>query len=388
MNRKPLTIAVTGLNATDNPAPGVGVLRSLALAGRAGQRLIGLAYDALDPGIYATDLADEVFLLPYPSCGTDSFLSRLAAIHERSQIDVIIPTLDAELPTFISIEPELRAMGIRMALPTRHQLDLRSKANLATLGAKAKLDVPKTVTVSSLQDLQHIHHQITYPFWVKGVFYGATLATCYEEAVKAFQKVVATWGLPVIVQAPVRGEELNVVVVGDGAGNLLGAVPMKKLLLTDKGKGWAGVTISDRQLFALTERFLRATRWCGPCELEIIRSSDNSYHLLEVNPRFPAWVYLAAAAGMNLPYAVAELALGRNPAPQRLYDVGKMFVRISLDQVTDMEQFDRIMTGGEIVYRETDESRAVSVRHDTEADGQVPSTTIVPPGNVGAASAA
>ena len=38
-------------------APGVGVLRSLALEGK--DRLIGLGYDALDPGIYAKELLKE-----------------------------------------------------------------------------------------------------------------------------------------------------------------------------------------------------------------------------------------------------------------------------------------------------------------------------------------
>ena len=63
---KPLTIAVTGLNATDNPAPGVGVLRSLRLGEGAADRLVGLAYDALDPGVYTENLVDDVFLIRIP----------------------------------------------------------------------------------------------------------------------------------------------------------------------------------------------------------------------------------------------------------------------------------------------------------------------------------
>src|SRR6185369_12576722 len=78
--KKNLTIAVTGLNATDNPAPGVGVLRALQAANPR-DTLIGLAYDALDPGIYARDLAAEVFLIPYPSHGVDAFLDRLEYVH-------------------------------------------------------------------------------------------------------------------------------------------------------------------------------------------------------------------------------------------------------------------------------------------------------------------
>jgi hypothetical protein len=44
--------------------------------------------------------------------------------HEVSGDEV---TLDAELPSFIDLEPTLREMGIGLLLPTREQLDLRSK---------------------------------------------------------------------------------------------------------------------------------------------------------------------------------------------------------------------------------------------------------------------
>ena len=133
MSNKPLTIAVTGLNATDNPAPGVGVLRALRESGPE-DRLVGLAYDALDPGVYAPEIAPEVFMIPYPSQGVAAFLSRIAYVHDKVGLDVIVPTLDAELPSFIALEPTLREMGIGLLLPTREQLELRSKVNLAALG--------------------------------------------------------------------------------------------------------------------------------------------------------------------------------------------------------------------------------------------------------------
>lgn len=58
--KETLTIAVTGLNANDNPAPGVAILRSLQMNPPRGQRLVGLAYDALDAGIYASELVSDV----------------------------------------------------------------------------------------------------------------------------------------------------------------------------------------------------------------------------------------------------------------------------------------------------------------------------------------
>jgi carbamoyl-phosphate synthase large subunit len=351
MSGKRLTIAVTGLNATDNPAPGVGVLRALREGGP-GDRLVGLAYDALDPGVYAAEIAREVFMIPYPSQGLAAFLSRIRYVHERVGLDVIVPTLDAELPSFIELEPELRAMGIGMLLPTRAQLDLRSKVNLAALGKRAGIRVPTTMVVTDADELFHAHETVPYPFFVKGVFYGATLVHGIEEALSAFHKVVAQWGVPVILQAQVAGEELDVVGVGDGEGGLVGAVPMKKMLLTDKGKGWAGITVRDPELHAVTEAFARATRWRGPFEVEAMRDRDGRYHLIEVNPRFPAWCYLSAAAGINLPRMAALLAAGERVERATRYDVGTMFVRISLDQVAKLGDFQRMVTLGEVLRAE------------------------------------
>lgn len=349
MRDKPLTIAVTGLNATDNPAPGVGVLRALREVTGQKLRLVGLAYDALDPGVYAGDIVDDVFLIPYPSQGLVSFLSRMEYIHERVGLDVVLPTLDSELPSFIETAPRLREMGIRSLLPTREQVDLRAKTHLAALGKRAGISVPTEVVLAGPDELYKIHDKIPYPFFVKGPFYGATIARTLDEALAAYHKVIAQWGAPVLVQKAVVGEEFNVVACGDGKGGLVGAVGMKKMMLTDKGKGWAGITVKDPELVGLADKFMAATKWPGGCELEVMRDKEGRHHLIEVNPRFPAWVYLSAAAGQNLPWACVELALGREVKPFEDYAVGRMFVRISLDQVVKSEDFQNIVTVGEII---------------------------------------
>jgi carbamoyl-phosphate synthase large subunit len=358
MSRHDLTIAVTGLNATDNPGPGVAVLRALRAEPRFQGRLIGLTYDTLDPGLYMTSLdLEAAYLIPYPSLGADALRERLKAIHAQTPFDVLIPTLDAELPAMIALEPELAAMGVRMYLPTRAQLDRRSKVNLVALGKQAQIAVPETRVISDVSELYRMHEQIAYPFMLKGVFYGAEVAHSLDEAVHAFHHMVAKWGVPVIVQRFHSGEEFDVVAVGDGAGGVVGAVPMKKLTLTDKGKAWAGVTIRDPELLAITRRFMQATRWRGPCELEVLRTPAGQHFLIEINPRFPAWCFLSAGAGQNLPYAVAQLAAGQALDPLPDFRPGTMFVRIALDQIASMEQFQQIASWGEtLATRDTQEA--------------------------------
>ena len=346
MSRRRLSCAVTGLAATDNPAPGVGVIRALRADPGLDVTIVGLAYDSLDPGIYARDLVDHAYLSPYPSQGLAAFERRLREIHAELPFDVVLPNLDAELPTFLALEGVLEELGVGSMLPTEDQLSLRSKAHLAHLGEISDIDTPATRVITDPSELLTIGEDIEFPLWIKGAYYGALRARDPHEAIAAYHRMVAQWGLPVIAQAHTEGDEIDVVAVGDGKGGMIGAVPMRKRLLTDKGKGWAGIAIRDADIDEVARRYFAATRWRGPCEIEMVRGSDGSLHLLEINPRFPAWCYLSAGVGINLPAAVARLAAGEEVAPMTEYRVGTMFVRISLDQIVPLDDFQQISTTG------------------------------------------
>jgi len=163
-----------------------------------------------------------------------------------------------------------------------------------------------------------------------------------------FNKISAKWGLPIIIQEFIKGTEVNVVALGDGKGNTIGAVPMRKQYITDKGKAWSGITLDDPKLLDLTHRIIRATNWRGGMELEIVKSSKNELFIIEINPRIPAWVYLAVGAGQNLPEALVKLALGQEVQPYESYEVGKMFVRYSYDLITNLKEFEKLSTLGEL----------------------------------------
>jgi carbamoyl-phosphate synthase large subunit len=146
----------------------------------------------------------------------------------------------------------------------------------------------------------------------------------------------------------VKGTEVNVVALGDGKGNTVGAVPMRKQYITDKGKAWGGITLDDKSMLDLTHKIIGSTQWRGGMELELIRTSKNELYLIEINPRLPAWVYLAVGAGQNLPEALVQLALGQDVKPMTRYDIGKMFIRYSYDMITDIDEFQKLSTLGEL----------------------------------------
>nr|WP_293836671.1 ATP-grasp domain-containing protein [uncultured Arsenicibacter sp.] len=352
MNRIPITIAVTGLNNTDNPGPGIPVIRSLRESGYFEVRIVGLVYENLEPGLYMDDMADVVYTLPYPSMGHEMLLSRLVYIHEREDLTLIIPNFDAELLTFIKLAGRLSAMGIRTLLPTQEQFESRQKDRLTDFARQFGIAVPKSDAVTGIGELMQVLAESRYPVVVKGRFYEAYVAHTADQAQQYFYRLSAKWGFPIIVQQFIRGQEFNVTALGDGKGRLIGAVPMRKTYVTSNGKGWAGIAIEDDTLLDMARTVVIQTRWGGGLELELIKEdSTGDVYLIEINPRFPAWVYLATACGQNHPEALVRLALGQTVEPFTDYNVGRMFVRYSWDMVCDLSRFQQIATTGEVTIR-------------------------------------
>ncbi|MBE0673419.1 MAG: ATP-grasp domain-containing protein [Bacteroidales bacterium] len=348
MNKIKLTIAVTGLNNTDNPGPGIPVIRSLRESEAFEPRIIGLAYENLEPGIYMSDHVDKVYQIPYPSEGSDPLINRVLEIHEKEKIDLLIPNFDAELLAFMKAADLLRSKGINTFLPTLKQFDERHKSNLPDYGRKYGVSVPKGRPLTGFSDLANVEKEFGYPAVIKGKFYDAYIAHNYEQSAVYYNKVAAKWGLPVVVQEFIRGTEVNVIALGDGKGNTVSAVPMRKLYITDKGKAWAGITLADDKMLELTRNLIARTNWRGGMELELIRADKGELYLIEINPRIPAWVYLAVGAGQNLPEALAKLALGMETTPFDSYKTGTMFIRYSYDLIKDISEFEKLTMDGEL----------------------------------------
>lgn len=347
MEQKQLTIAVTGLNNIDSPGPGVSVIRGIKASGM-NARIIGLAYENLEPGIYMPGLVDKTYLIPFPSTGSEAFLERLAYIHNKEKLDIIIPNFDSELYLFIKYSHKLLNMGIHTFLPTMEQFEERHKDNLPEYAKNYGIKVPESRPIMKSKDLSNLPKPLSYPYFIKGKFYEAFKVVNNSQGVYYFNKLSAKWGLPVVVQQAINGAEVNVIALGDGEGNTVAAVAMRKQYITDKGKAWGGITLNDERLLEITHHIIKQTKWRGAMELEMIKTDEGDYYLIEINPRIPAWVFLAVGAGQNIPEMVCRLAMGENVTPITTYDYGKMFIRYSWDLIGDISDFEKIVIFGEL----------------------------------------
>jgi carbamoyl-phosphate synthase large subunit len=172
--------------------------------------------------------------------------------------------------------------------------------------------------------------------------------------------MAAAWGYPVLVQKFVSGEEVNLTAIGDGSGAMIGEVMMKKLAITDKGKAWVGVAIDDPDLHEAGRRLFASLKWRGPLELEMLRDENGTLHLIEINPRFPAWIYLSHGVGRNLPAALLELMHCVKPgqlslAPPR---PGTTFIRYANEVIVRLEEIAHLTVTGSTLQPTTSTVRA------------------------------
>jgi carbamoyl-phosphate synthase large subunit len=293
-------------------------------------------------------LFEHCFIMPYPSGDPETLVERLAEIQDRISLDCIIPNFDVELPLYIHCAHELDAMGIHTYLPTKAQFALRNKAKLAEVAPSFGLKTPKTITVTSVLELQEAIADLKFPLMIKGSYYKAYRVTTVEQAIQRFYQLTAEWGYPIIVQEVINGIELNLVGVGDGKGGHLGLVTIKKMTVTEMGKIWSGVTIHHEGMRLATEAFLSHTKWKGAFEMECMSDHDGEIYLIEINPRFPAWIYFATGVGINLPSRLVRAALGLPIPARKDYEAGKLLMRYTYEIITDVAPLKALVTLGQL----------------------------------------
>jgi len=323
-------IGVTGLHATDNPHPGAAVIRVLRRADPS-WRILALIPDRLVTAAFATELVDAHALVPWPSAGPKALAARLKAIVRQHPLDVLIPTLDAEMMHYASLRGLLRRLGVRTYLPGRAAMAAPAKRRLPALGQRAGVAVPETLVMRTAEAAYRAAPRLRYPQVLKGALVDSVVVHSPEDFRVSAVELASLWGYPLLCQPLIPGEEYDVAVVAR-RGEMLGVAVMKKLSVTNKGTAWAGVTVEDPTLVDAARRLVRVLRWDGALEAEFIRTADGQIYCFEINPRFPSWIALAAEAGANLPAMLVRLALGIEVEPA-VARPGRLFARTVVEHV-------------------------------------------------------
>jgi carbamoyl-phosphate synthase large subunit len=237
-------------------------------------------------------------------------------------------------------------------IPTARSFKGRSKSLLSVVADQADVLTPQTVAVHSPKEAGEWTNAMGGKAIIKGPFYDASRADSPAHATSLAARILAEWGGPILVQQAIYGEEYDLLSVGDGQGGSLGSCAIKKLIVSSRGKGYAGITVHDEALTLAGDRLMKALTWLGPWECEFIRDRAGDYYLIEINPRFPAWADFPAAIGLNLVAKAVLQVLGHSQsaiAQTEIVPAGKVFLRHSTDLVCDAEIFSKLAIEGQSI---------------------------------------
>ncbi|MBD7917702.1 ATP-grasp domain-containing protein [Cellulomonas sp. Sa3CUA2] len=289
-------VLVTGAGG---PA-GVAVIRSLLRRG--------------DVEVFAADMdrwASALYLVPagnrrlVPAGRADEFVATVRGLCARDRIDVLIPTVDVELPRLAAVRDDLAAAGTRLASPSLRTLDTCLDKLALAHACTGLVRVPRTELLGTPQALSGWDFPvIVKPRRGAGSRGVRTVASASELDVVYDDE-------DLLVQEMLPGQEYSVDVLADSTGHVVAAVPRARLRV-DSGVAVAGVTVHDEELIATATAVARAVGLTSVANVQLKRDADGVPALLEVNPRFPGALPLTIAAGVDMPSLVLDDVLGRD----------------------------------------------------------------------------
>ncbi|WP_260596621.1 ATP-grasp domain-containing protein [Sphingomonas endolithica] len=319
-----MKIYVSGLYAGGNPQPGVGIVRSVR-QGYPDATIVGVEYSNRVSGIHYDELDELWIQRPWGELDLDDYGEKVREVLDAG--GMWISGSDLEAMWLGSVFPD--GHPNLLAPPMAGIKRITKPVVEAASGLPIKIPTYLS-TEHSDWDLHAFCREHNWRVWLKGPYYDASRTPTWDTFTAVRNALSKVWSTEkLFLQAHVSGYEESVMLAAY-KGELLGAVSMRKRDVTVEGKTWAGdVSNVPPAFLEPLRRMVRDTNWTGGGELEMVRDASDQLWLIEMNPRFPAWVHGATIAGHNLPALLVQAASG--VTAQRAPAESAEFTRIVLE---------------------------------------------------------
>jgi carbamoyl-phosphate synthase large subunit len=293
-------ILVTGAGG----AAGISVLKALA---GFGHTLCAVDSNPYAAGLYlvAGDRRATVSLACEPT-----FLRDLETLVARWSIDVIVPTVDEELPLVAAHRQVLAKLGAQVLVnPLSTITQCLDKWQLASRTRNCP-----TATDTWLCDEQLAAADLPYPVIIK------PRTGRGSRGVRLVHQPNELASVPMdgtfIAQAYLPGHEYTVDVLAGSDGRIAAVVPRLRIEVSD-GVAVTSETVQCDTLIRAATEVAQIVGARSILNVQFRRDAKGRLRLLEVNPRCSGTMSLTTAAGVNMPMLATDALLGA-PLPMRI----------------------------------------------------------------------
>jgi carbamoyl-phosphate synthase large subunit len=290
-------------------------------------QLIAADMDPWAAGLYLTPERTLV-----PAGAAPDFTAVLLDRCRTLGVDVVLPTVDAELQPLARAREEFAAAGVALLLAPAAALDvILDKLTLAEHCAGV-VRVPRTELFGpSLDPAGWTYPVVVKPRRGSGSRGVVIVDSAAELAALDRSPNFIEQGL--IVQEFLPGEEYSVDVLADAAGQVIASVPRLRARV-DSGVSVGGRTVHDAEIEWFGRAVAQATGVTYVANVQCRRTAEGIPALLEVNPRMPGTLGLTIASGVDMPRLALAALLGR-PVPASLDFCERAVVRFLDERILD-----------------------------------------------------
>lgn len=293
----------------------------ISSAGRRVELLRGfrraLASLGLDGRVIATDAswyssafheADEGFVVP--RLDDPAYAPTLLALCEKQSVDLIVPTIDTEMPAWVASRDEFDAIGVTIALSGAGVVDIAADKQLTHewLVANGFPTVDQATPQAVLADPR----AWAFPLVAKPRFGSAGIGV---SVVRDAAELAAATSRPelgeMVVQTLATGREHTIDVLADRHGRCVCAVPRRRIEVR-AGEVSKGVTVRSPELQDLAARLCAALPGAfGTITVQVfVGDAPGELAVIEINARYGGGFPLALEAGADFPRWQLEELLG------------------------------------------------------------------------------
>lgn len=296
----------------------LGLMRHLS---RLGHEVYGLAPPTATRRFIARQSRYPKCIYPLEQNNDSDFVSQLIALQRKEKFDVLIP-VGFPVTEFVSRHADVLLTHIPFVATPIEQLELAEDKFAVSQYCKT-LNVPSPTTWQvKLSELAEIAQALTYPIVIKGRKESAKGIVDYahtpDELISKFEQMCRRFALSQPHQLPI----LQTYVAGHGAGffAVYDRGEIKRMFMHRRireypptgGPSCCAESFYDERLFDTGKRLLDGLKWHGIAMVECkFDPTDNTYKVIEINPKFWGSLELALAAGADFASDYVKLATGQ-----------------------------------------------------------------------------
>lgn len=278
------------------------------------------------------------FIYPNSSNGVEEVHKSLLENVKKIKPDVILP-INNDTTYIISkyIKKYQKYSKITPLLDLKNFRYYYNKENIIKISKKEKILIPKTYVTKKFSELKKISNNISYPVLLKPSISsggrGIQIIKSKEKLIERYNqstKVKTDYSFNpknIIIQEYLEGDVYTVYMLYH-KGRLISSMVMKALRWYPSKLGVAisYKTVKNDKILEIALRLFEGRCFNGPVDVQfIVDNKDKKTKLLEINPKLWGTVEASIAAGIDIPFLLYQIVLGKNVSKVKGYKVGQEF---------------------------------------------------------------